>query len=207
MSTSHGSDLEKSYSPSAPDAELGGPALRSDSEVEKDGGNIRLVVEDAAAAGLKVAEDGKVRPNSPLTAAVSTAPREHELTPLDPPTSTLLPPSLLLPLVSPSLQTVLVPQPSDDPRDPLNWTERKKFAILLVVAFAAFLGDFQSGAGAPSSLCRSHDLVTDSLLISTGIPLLEAQGEEWGMTPNEVNKAGNLCVAAPSLSPLPLYER
>ncbi|GAA5855545.1 hypothetical protein JCM9279_005115 [Rhodotorula babjevae] len=128
MSTSHGSDLEKSYSPSAPDAELGGPVLRSDSEVEKDAGNIRLVVEDAAAAGLKVAKDGK---------------------------------------------TVLVPQPSDDPRDPLNWSESKKFSILLVVAFAAFIGDFQSGAG---------------------IPLLEAQGEEWGMTPNEVNKAGNLNV-------------
>jgi len=31
--------------------------------------------------------------------------------------------------------------------------------------------------------------------LRAGIPLLEAQGEEWGMTPNEVNKAGNLCVA------------
>jgi len=73
MSTSHGSDLEKSYSPSAPDAELGGQVLRSDSEVEKDGGNILLVVEDAAAAGLKVAKDGKVRPTLFPASARSSA--------------------------------------------------------------------------------------------------------------------------------------
>lgn len=60
-----------------------------------------------------------------------------------------LPPPLL-PSLS-RLQTVLVPQPSDDPRDPLNWAERKKFAILLVIAFAAFIGDFQSGAGASTA--------------------------------------------------------
>ncbi|TNY20465.1 major facilitator superfamily domain-containing protein [Rhodotorula diobovata] len=128
MSSRDGSDLEKTYSATAPDAELGGPVLRSDSEVEKEGGNLLLQVEDAAAAGLKVAKDGK---------------------------------------------TILVPQPSDDPRDPLNWSEFKKGAILLVVALAAFIGDFQSGAG---------------------IPLLASQGEEWGLTPNKVNEAGNLNV-------------
>ncbi|BGP15366.1 hypothetical protein JCM10213_001442 [Rhodosporidiobolus nylandii] len=110
------------------DEELGGVVMRSDSEVEKEGGNLLLQVEDAAAAGLKTAKDGK---------------------------------------------TVLVPQPSDDPRDPLNWPEWKKHAILLTVAFAAFVGDAQSGAG---------------------IPLLASQGEEWGMTPNRVNEAGNLNV-------------
>lgn len=61
MSSRDGSDLEKTYSATAPDAELGGPVLRSDSEVEKEGGNLLLQVEDAAAAGLKVAKDGKVR--------------------------------------------------------------------------------------------------------------------------------------------------
>ncbi|KAL8287337.1 hypothetical protein RQP46_003789 [Phenoliferia psychrophenolica] len=71
-------------------------------------------------------------------------------------------------------RTILIPQPSDDPRDPLNWSDLKKTTILLILAFAAFGGDFQSGAG---------------------IPLLEPQGLEWGMTPPEVNVAGNLNVA------------
>ncbi|GAA5908930.1 hypothetical protein JCM6882_004947 [Rhodosporidiobolus microsporus] len=111
------------------DEELGGAAvLRSDSEIEKEGGNLLLQVEDAAAAGLKTAADGK---------------------------------------------TVLVPQPSDDPRDPLNWSSLKKHTILLIVALAAFNGDFQSGAG---------------------IPLLAPQGEEWGLSPTKVNEAGNLNV-------------
>ncbi|GAA5829768.1 hypothetical protein JCM11251_007873 [Rhodosporidiobolus azoricus] len=112
------------------DEESGGGAavVRSDSEIEKEGGNLLLQVEDAAAAGLKTASDGK---------------------------------------------TILVPQPSEDPRDPLNWSQLKKHTILLIVALAAFNGDWQSGAG---------------------IPLLEPQGEEWGLTPNKVNEAGNLNV-------------
>ncbi|GJN89514.1 hypothetical protein Rhopal_002501-T1 [Rhodotorula paludigena] len=120
-------DLEK-HASDLPDSEHGAAVHRSDSEIEKEGGNLILVIEDAAAAGLKTAKDGK---------------------------------------------TVLVPQPSDDPRDPLNWPEWKKTAILLLVAFAAFVGDFQSGAG---------------------IPLLPVQGEEWGLSPNKVNEAGNLNV-------------
>ncbi|GAA6020660.1 hypothetical protein JCM10207_007814 [Rhodosporidiobolus poonsookiae] len=123
------SDLEKRSSLAHPDEELGGaPVFRSDSEIEKEGGNVLLQVEDAAAAGLKTAKDGK---------------------------------------------TVLVPQPSDDPRDPLNWPEWKKHTILLIVALAAFGGDFQSGAG---------------------IPLLSSQGAEWGLSPARVNEAGNLNV-------------
>mgnify|MGYP001569924542 CR=1 FL=1 len=64
-------------------------------------------------------------------------------------------------------QTILLPQPSDDPRDPLNWSEWRKTCILLILAAAAFGGDFQSGAGTP---------------------LLEPQALEWGMTLTEVNK-------------------
>jgi hypothetical protein len=30
---------------------------------------------------------------------------------------------------------VLVPQPSDSPRDPLNWTQRKKILLLLIISF------------------------------------------------------------------------
>jgi hypothetical protein len=44
--------------------------------------------------------------------------------------------------------TVLIPQPSDDPRDPLNWSPFKKHVILLIISFAAFLPDYGSAVGA-----------------------------------------------------------
>lgn len=44
--------------------------------------------------------------------------------------------------------TRLIPQPSDDPNDPLNWSRVKKHAILFVVAAAAFLPDYGSATGA-----------------------------------------------------------
>jgi hypothetical protein len=70
-------------------------------------------------------------------------------------------------------KTVLVPQPSDDPNDPLNWSPFKKHAILITVALAAFLGDFGSAAG---------------------VACINVQGAEWGLSPNHVNYAGNLNV-------------
>ena len=33
---------------------------------------------------------------------------------------------------------VLVPQPTDDPRDPLNWPQRKKYLILSILCLAGF---------------------------------------------------------------------
>jgi hypothetical protein len=44
--------------------------------------------------------------------------------------------------------TVLIPQPSDDPNDPLNWSPMKKHVILLIISFAAFLPDYGSATGA-----------------------------------------------------------
>ena len=45
-------------------------------------------------------------------------------------------------------RTRLIPQPSDDPHDPLNWSWVKKHCILFIVAFAAFLPDYGSATGA-----------------------------------------------------------
>lgn len=45
-------------------------------------------------------------------------------------------------------QTILIPQPSDDPQDPLNWSTVKKHVILLIISFAAFLPDYGSATGA-----------------------------------------------------------
>ncbi|KAF2741843.1 MFS general substrate transporter [Sporormia fimetaria CBS 119925] len=69
--------------------------------------------------------------------------------------------------------TVLVPQPSADPNDPLNWSWRRKHLMLAVVSTTAFLPDFGSAAG---------------------IPLIVLQGKEWGLTPPKVNESGNLNV-------------
>lgn len=35
--------------------------------------------------------------------------------------------------------TILIPQPSDDPDDPLNWSTRKKYVILCVITAMSFI--------------------------------------------------------------------
>jgi MFS family permease len=69
------------------------------------------------------------------------------------------------------VQVVLVPQPSDDANDPLNWASWKKHMLLVLVAFGGWNADFASGVGIPSLLL---------------------QGAEWGITPTHVNDSGNL---------------
>jgi hypothetical protein len=44
--------------------------------------------------------------------------------------------------------TILIPQPSDDPEDPLNWSSFKKHLILLIISWAALLPDYGSATGA-----------------------------------------------------------
>lgn len=43
--------------------------------------------------------------------------------------------------------TVLIPQPSTDPNDPLNWSPMKKHYILFVISVVAFMADFGSSMG------------------------------------------------------------
>jgi hypothetical protein len=49
-------------------------------------------------------------------------------------------------------RTRLIPQPSDDPNDPLNWSKRRKNLILFIISFIAFLPDFGSATGAVTLL-------------------------------------------------------
>ncbi|KAJ5171871.1 hypothetical protein N7492_004464 [Penicillium capsulatum] len=74
---------------------------------------------------------------------------------------------------APDGQTVLIPQPSDSPNDPLNWSQWRKQSILIIIACTAFLPDYGSATGAV-----------------TLIP----QGLEWNMDPNVVNhsQVGNV---------------
>ena len=48
--------------------------------------------------------------------------------------------------------TILIPQPSDDPNDPLNWSKYKKHLILLIISASAFLPDYGSATGAVTLL-------------------------------------------------------
>ena len=49
--------------------------------------------------------------------------------------------------LTPDGKTVLIPQPSSDPHDPLNWSPFKKLVILFVVTVTAFMADFGSSMG------------------------------------------------------------
>ncbi|KAK0613214.1 major facilitator superfamily domain-containing protein [Immersiella caudata] len=69
--------------------------------------------------------------------------------------------------------TRLIPQPSEDPNDPLNWSWGKKHLILFIISWASFLPDYGSATGAVTLL---------------------PQAVEWNTTPDTVNhsQAGNV---------------
>lgn len=69
--------------------------------------------------------------------------------------------------------TILLPQPSSDPNDPLNWSHFKKHVILIIISMTAFLPDYGSATGAVTLL---------------------PQATVWNMTPDHVNhsQVGNV---------------
>ncbi|KAJ7054426.1 major facilitator superfamily domain-containing protein [Mycena amicta] len=44
-------------------------------------------------------------------------------------------------------KVVLWPQPTDSPRDPQNWSDRRKSVLLIIITLAAIVPDFDSGIG------------------------------------------------------------
>ncbi|KAI9654296.1 MAG: hypothetical protein M1831_005461 [Alyxoria varia] len=64
--------------------------------------------------------------------------------------------------------TILIPQPTNDPNDPLNWAFAKKHLTLAIISFISFLPDF--GA-------------------STGIPAFLPQSEYWHISPSTTQKS------------------
>lgn len=54
--------------------------------------------------------------------------------------------------LAPGGHTILIPQPSDDSHDPLNWSRARKHLILFIVSTAAFLPDYGSATGAVTLL-------------------------------------------------------
>lgn len=49
-------------------------------------------------------------------------------------------------------RTILIPQPSDDPNDPLNWSQFKKNVVLVVISAMALVPDYGSATGAVALL-------------------------------------------------------
>jgi hypothetical protein len=69
--------------------------------------------------------------------------------------------------------TILLPQPSSDPHDPLNWSRFRKHLILIIISMTAILPDYGSATGAVTLL---------------------PQSAVWHMTPDHVNhsQVGNV---------------
>ncbi|KAI9711328.1 MAG: hypothetical protein M1820_002315 [Bogoriella megaspora] len=76
-------------------------------------------------------------------------------------------------------RTVLIPQPSADPNDPLNWNLTKKHVILAVISLQAFVPDYGSAAGVVTLLPQAtqwdkpqntiqHALVGNSFCLGMG---------------------------------------
>ncbi|OAA43281.1 MFS transporter [Metarhizium rileyi] len=57
---------------------------------------------------------------------------------------------------TPDGSTVLIPQPSDDPNDPLNWTWARKHVFLFIIAATSLLPDYGSATGAVTLLPQAE---------------------------------------------------
>lgn len=53
------------------------------------------------------------------------------------------------------LKQDLVPQPSSDVNDPLNWSQSKKHLILLIISVTALLPDYGSATGAVAIISQA----------------------------------------------------
>ena len=62
-------------------------------------------------------------------------------------------------------KTILIPQPSADPNDPLNWSKVKKHIILFVFAVVGFLPDYASSVSIVT-------LLPQAMYVSSGQPVI-----------------------------------
>jgi MFS family permease len=58
-------------------------------------------------------------------------------------------------------QFVLWPQPTDDPDDPQNWTDRQKTIQLIIIILAAIVPDFDAGIGIASTFSLAKQFETN----------------------------------------------
>lgn len=86
-------------------------------------------------------------------------------------------------------KTALIPQPSDDPADPLNWSWGKKHQVLVALTFSALLTDWG---------------------MTWGTTLFEAQAETWGMSIVDISNSlsGGIFLQGPGgVLAVPLVQR
>lgn len=91
-------------------------------------------------------------------------------------------------------QQNLIPQPSDDPKDPLNWSQRKKYVMLAVTGLNAFMGPLSTSIYIPAILDVENTFNTGVTVIDASIsvsivclgigplfwaPLSERIGRKW----------------------------
>jgi hypothetical protein len=78
---------------------------------------------------------------------------------------------------TPDGRTILIPQPTDDPLQSLNWSWRKKHIVLAVLTYCTLMTDMTS---------------------AWAIPLVITQAEYWNTTPNNIgrNLSGNIFVGS-----------
>lgn len=73
-------------------------------------------------------------------------------------------------------KTVLIPQPSSDPNDPLNWSGLKKHVTLLIIAVVAFTSDFGSSIGIVALLPQAVYVALDTAIVKL-VNKTQAMGE------------------------------
>jgi hypothetical protein len=86
-------------------------------------------------------------------------------------------------------KTILIPQPSDDPEDPLNWSWSKKHGILIALGVSALLTDWG---------------------MTWGTVLFEMQAADWKMSVPDVAKSlsGGIFLQGPGgVLAVPLTQR
>lgn len=49
---------------------------------------------------------------------------------------------------------VLIPKPSDDPNDPLNWSSTRKNITLAIICYLSFFADYGSSTGSITNLVQ-----------------------------------------------------
>ncbi|BCS26716.1 putative MFS transporter [Aspergillus puulaauensis] len=95
---------------------------------------------------------------------------------------------------TPDGKTVLIPQPSESPNDPLNWSSFRKHLILIVISAAAFLPDYGSATGAVTLIPQAtawnmtqdyvnHSQVGNVFMLGAGGPFVVALAAYFGRFP------------------------
>ena len=56
-------------------------------------------------------------------------------------------------------RSVLIPQPTVDPNDPLNWSHLRKNLILFIISATAFLPDYGSATGAVTLIPQAESVL------------------------------------------------